>query len=168
MAGQNQAVSQKQAPAAQKPQPKIFGKEATPEQIAKMKERADKRAAAKARVLQFLTTLKDTQIVADIKLFVSEGKKRSEGTAHYISSPLRDALVAAGEKGLTGLEIYKVFQLGAPEMRIKMRTLIQKAKPEDRVYVSYNKDTDAYKVVGKGKTPPKGWAGFIPAETEEV
>jgi len=136
------------------------------------KRKAD-RAAAKARVIEFMKTVKDSQLLADLKFFVSQARERGEPTVKAISAPLRDALVAAGARGMTGLAIYREFKLGEPEMRIKMRTLIQRAKPEERCFVSYDPkkaedDGGTYTVVGVGAALPKGWTGFIPGESEEL
>jgi hypothetical protein len=172
MAGQEQKQNQKAQP-AQKAALTAEEQKLALEQQKRVEARKAQRTAAKVRVLEFMKGVKDAQLLADLKFFVSQTRERGEATVKAISAPLKDALVKAGAKGMTGLDIYRQFKLGEPEMRIKQRTLIQRAKPEDRCWVGYDAEKNAadggtYTVLAIGAEAPKGWDGYVPSDEEEL
>jgi hypothetical protein len=163
------------APAAEK------AKGMSEETKAKLAARVEARKAAKANVLEYLkqfdlTKADEKKLHDEIMLFVG-ATARSSGTRATPLSPtsaLKDALVGAGAKGLSETDIFKLFRIGRPEMIIKMRILIQRAKkPEDRVWVSFTEgktptDDGIYKVLATGKDAPKDWTGYTPEQAEAL
>ena len=89
------------------------------------------------------------------------------GTGQRLAGPkvgnaLKEALLAGP---LSPIEIFQKFEYGSPTMKQKIREMI-KCEPADRIWVEL-KD-GKYQVVGKGPKAPKGWTGYVPAESEEL
>lgn len=93
-------------------------------------------------------------------LYLSGTGQRMAGPR--VGNALKEALLAGP---MTPVEIFNKFEYGTPTMKQKIREMI-KVKPEDRVWVEL-KD-GKYQVVGKGPKAPKGWTGYVPAESEEL
>lgn len=162
---------------AQTPAPEATAKKGmSPETKAKLQKRVDDRKAAKVEVLEYLKQFDQTKpdekkLFDQIMLFVG-ATTRTGGVRSAPISPtgaLKDALVAAGTKGLTEMDIFKLFKIGRPEMIIKMRVLIQRAKePKDRVWVTFTEGDETYRVVATGAATPKGWTGYVPETAETL
>jgi hypothetical protein len=127
---------------------------------------------ARTAVLEYLSQFDQTksdekQLVDNIMLFIGRPGRTisARGPVMSPTGALRDMLIAAGTKGVAEIEIYKAFKIGRPEMTIKCRVLVQRAKtPADRVWVTFDAATETYKVAGHGPSAPKGWAGYVPGE----
>jgi hypothetical protein len=132
------------------------------------------RIEAKKRVLEYLsqfdlTKPEEKQLVDDIKVFVGGGgQKVARVATKSINSALRDAFLAAGDKGLSEMDVFKQFKIGRPEMVTKIRILVLCPNPDDRVWVNFDESKETYFVVGKGANPPKGWGGYVPGKKEEL
>lgn len=140
----------------------------TPEEEAKKKAREEKRAAriaARKRVLAFVKANEDQlgEIAADIRLFAGS-ERAARAPRASINTALRTALLEAGDRGLTEMEVFKAFKIGRPEMVVKARILVLTANPADRVWVKFDEETETYHVIGTGATPPKNWDGYVPAD----
>lgn len=150
----------------------------TPEQIAKEKANAEKRQAhtdARKRIEEYLsqfdlTKPEEKQLVDDIRLFIGKGggQRTARVSTKSVNSAIRDAFLAAGDKGLTEMDIFKAFKIGRPEMVTKIRILVLCPNPDDRVWVKFDEEKETYFVVGKGAEPPKGWDGYVPAEKSDL
>ena len=71
-------------------------------------------------------------------------------------------------KGLSEMDIFKMFKIGRPMMAAKVRILVLTANPADRVWVAFDEPNEIYNVVGTGAKPPKDWDGYVPAEKENL
>jgi hypothetical protein len=140
--------------------------ERTPEELAAIEAKQTARKEARARVLQFVkdNTANLGPIAADILSFVGkQSSPKVTGVSRSINSDLRDAFLAAGDSGLTEMDIFRQFKIGRPEMVTKIRILVLCPNPTDRVWVKFNEATETYHIVGLGAEPPAGWDGYIPS-----
>jgi len=149
-------------------------KKVDPERAKAAEAKKKARAAARARVVEYisqfdLTKPKEKQLVDDIRSFIGGGAQRVARVAtKSVNSALRDALIAAGDKGLSEMDVFKQFKIGRPEMVTKIRILVLCPNPDDRVWARFDEAKESYFVVGKGANPPKGWDGYVPGAKETL
>ena len=140
--------------------------EKTAEQIAEQKKQNEEKNAARTRILQFLKDNADQlgSLADDIRLFVHKAPMARTGLpTKSVNAEIREAILNAGDTGLTEMDIFRQFRIGRPEMTTKIRILVLCPNPADRVWVKFFEDTETYKVVGLGANPPDGWDGYIPS-----
>lgn len=66
-------------------------------------------------------------------------------------------------------KIWSDLKLGRAEMRKASVNLIKKAKdPEERMWISFDPETELYTYEAEGAEPPEGWLGYRPVEIEDV
>jgi hypothetical protein len=138
----------------------------TPEQLAAIEAKQKARKEARARVLQFVKDNAESlgPIAQDILAFVGkQPANRVAGSIRSINQDLRAACLEAGDKGLTEMDIFKMFKIGRPEMVTKIRILVLCPNTEDRVWVKFNEATETYHIVGTGTNPPADWDGYVPS-----
>lgn len=130
---------------------------------AKMKKLAEARKAARSRIVTFLSENAEQlgALKGDIELFIGKGGARVGVPGANFE--LRDALVAAGDKGISEMDIFKKYHVGRNEMKVKIRIFLLTPNPADRVWVTFDETKETYKVVGKGEKPPAGWDGYVPS-----
>lgn len=63
---------------------------------------------------------------------------------------------------LTLMDIFKEFRMGEGEMRVRMRNAIHDRKPEERMWITYDHDTETYELIHVGAEMPDGWSGARP------
>ena len=149
-----------------------MAQERTDEQIKAAEIKKAERLEARKRVLEFVSANAEQldTVAADILLFVGK-VHRARAPRTSINSALRTALLEAGEKGLSEMDVFKMFKIGRPEMSIKSRLFVQ-VEPKDRVWFRFYETADGadgtYKVMSTGPKPPKGWEGHIPADKEDL
>ena len=133
-------------------------------------ERKLARREAKGRIRDYIKSLADGEpIKADLLLIIGTGV-RGRAAVPSINTKIKEALIEAGETGMTGLNLYKKFQVGMPEMARKIK-LFLKGEADNRVWVESSrndKDELVYTVVGLGADVPEGWDGYIPADVEAL
>lgn len=99
-------------------------------------------------------------------LVPNKAQKKSGATSRGAKASLLDQLsemfLSAKDGKVSLMDIFKRFRMGEGEMRIRIRNLIYDRKPEDRLWVSYNADSETYTLEGTGPTAPKGWTGVLP------
>lgn len=142
-----------------------------PEKAKKAEAKKAARKQARERIVKFLADNADQLggLVDDVKLFIGSGKAPGSGLKRSsVNVELRQALLDAGDKGLTEMDVFKTFRIGRPEMVTKIRILVLCPNPADRVWVKFDEASETYKVVGKGANPPKGWDGYVPAAKESL
>lgn len=135
---------------------------------AKMKKLAEARKSARGRIMTFLGENAEQlgALKGDIELFIGKGGARVGVPGANFE--LRDALVAAGDKGVTEMDIFKKYHVGRNEMKVKIRVFLLTPNPADRVWVAFDESKELYKVVGKGEKPPAGWDGYVPQAKKEL
>lgn len=122
-----------------------------------------KRDAARKIVREFLSTCEDVALKSAITLFVGSGQ-RSSGS-NGINNLLYKAFKTNGS--LTEMEVFKQFHIGRPDMKNKIRIFIKfMPTPEDRIWVSFNPETEVYTMDGTGPNPPEGWDGYVIVEED--
>lgn len=134
-------------------------------------ERKAKRDAQKAIVAKYIAeTELDEEVKAAIQFFCGGGKRsgggrRAGGTRNGLSSQLKAAFMA-GEP-VSEMEIFKAFKIGRPETHAHIRSFIKNVKNvDDRIWVTFDPESETYSLVGEGAEAPEGWTGYKPAETE--
>jgi ligand-binding sensor domain-containing protein len=103
---------------------------------------------------------------ADLLLVVGVGRVGRKSTVASMNMQIKDALIEAGEQGLTEMDIFKQFKIGRPEMNRKVRLFLKVADPDSRVWVSF-KD-GVYRVEALGANPPEEWGGYLPSDVEQL
>lgn len=127
----------------------------------KKAEAKKKRDSARSIVRDFLNTCEDVALKTAITLFVGSGQ-RSSGVSG-VNNLLYEAFKKNGS--LTEMEVFKQFHIGRPDMKNKVRIFIKfMPTPEDRIWVSFNQETETYTMDGEGANPPEGWTGYIIVE----
>lgn len=71
-------------------------------------------------------------------------------------------LFMANDGKVTLMQVFKEFRMGEGEMRVRMRNAIHDRKPEERMWITYDADTETYTLEEVGVNPPAGWAGALP------
>lgn len=123
------------------------------------------RREAQARVREYIKELEDgNPLKADLTLLVGTGQRAARGTVRSINNVLLEALVNAGDKGLTEMDIFKQFKIGRPEMKIKIRIFVKTPNPDDRVWVKFDESDETYRVISKGADVPEGWDSYVPSD----
>lgn len=122
------------------------------------------RKAAQVKVREFIKTVDDVDLKAALVLLVGSGTRAVRGAVKSINVVLKDALVAAGDDGLSEMDIFKQFKIGRPEMTTKVRIFLKTPNTEDRVWVRFSEEDETYRVIGSGTDAPEGWDGFVPAD----
>lgn len=71
-------------------------------------------------------------------------------------------LFMANDGKVTLMQVFKEFRMGEGEMRVRMRNAIHDRKPEERMWITYDSDTETYTLEEVGVNPPAGWTGALP------
>lgn len=71
-------------------------------------------------------------------------------------------LFMANDGKVTLMQVFKEFRMGEGEMRVRMRNAIHDRKPEERMWITYDADTETYTLEEVGVNPPAGWTGILP------
>ncbi len=71
-------------------------------------------------------------------------------------------LFMANDGKVTLMQVFKEFRMGEGEMRVRMRNAIHDRKPEERMWITYDADTETYTLEEVGVNPPAGWTGALP------
>lgn len=131
------------------------------EAAARLKER---KAAAKAKVKDWIATeprgLDDETKMAILYLIGSAKVSRAG-----VNDELKQMFIDNGT--VTAMELFQKFELGKPAMDQKIRAFIKVADPNSRIWIARNDNGD-YELKGTGEKPPKGWTGYVPAESVEL
>lgn len=63
---------------------------------------------------------------------------------------------------ITLIDIFRQFRMGEGEMRVRMRQAIHDRAPEERLWITYDREAEIYTLVAKGANAPEGWVGVLP------
>lgn len=105
------------------------------------------------------------EVVEAIRVLVPIRSAKSGGTPRGSKQQLLDKLLVMfqeHENKLTLMEIFREFKMGEGEMRIRMRNSLNDRKPEERMWISYDPDSEVYTLEAVGVNPPAGWTGTLP------
>jgi len=136
------------------------------EKDTKKAERKAKIQEAKTNLRNFAKITDDEELKESIYLLVGSGMRATRVATKSVNAALLEAIIEAGDSGLSEMDIFLKFKIGRPEMVTKVRIFVKSQNPEDRVWVKFNESAETYSVVGYGKNPPEGWDGFVPADEE--
>jgi len=144
--------------------------EKTPEEIkAEKKARRDERNAAKKLVRNFMTENDLPEEVTDALNMLISFKIRKGRSG--ISKASKTQLIAEKlreQKSMSELELFQEFKVGRQAMKAQIRMFIKKMDPENRIWVTFDEETETYNLVAEGPNPPDGWEGYVPAEADEL
>ena len=89
------------------------------------------------------------------------GHAAHRNTKQQVLDKLLDLFMANDGK-VTLMQVFKEFRMGEGEMRVRMRNAIHDRKPEERMWITYDADTETYTLEEVGVNPPAGWTGALP------
>ena len=139
---------------------------------AKRMKRAETRKNALNVIIEFArTNIAIATDPAPIKAALLALKPmRVAGGSNMIRETVQSKLLSAfnGSDTLTGLDAYRKMHYGTPDMRRSMILAIKTGKPEDRLWIEYDGQTDMYTLVGTGPEAPYGWTGYVPVDTGTI
>lgn len=96
---------------------------------------------------------------------IHNAKKGGHAAHRNIKQQVLDKLLdlfMANDGKVTLMQVFKEFRMGEGEMRIRMRNAIHDRKPEERMWITYDADTETYTLEEVGVNPPDGWTGTLP------
>lgn len=137
-----------------------------PDKEAKKAERKAKTQEARAILRNFAKMTDNEEVKESIFLLFGTGSRAPRMATKSINVALLEAIIEAGDQGLSEMDIFMKFKIGRPEMVSKCRIFVKTQNPEDRVWVKFHEDEEIYRVAGYGKNPPEGWDAFVPADEE--
>ena len=73
-----------------------------------------------------------------------------------------DTLFAKIGDVVTEGDVFNRYKMGRGEMKSAIKISLQKALPDERKWVKFDVETETYKLVDMGATPPVGWTGYVP------
>ena len=133
---------------------------------AQSKARAYLRAVAAGQHPEIASSTPDTVMDALCVLFPAKAAKRAAGAGAGRLTVIDRICAMFPEVGaeVPLLDIFREFRMGVAEMRIRIRECIYNRPAESRYWITYNPDTEVYRLEGIGANPPEGWKGVLPKE----
>lgn len=105
--------------------------------------------------------LEAIRVLVPIRKAKQGGHAASRNAKQQVLDKLLDLFMANDGK-VTLMQVFKEFRMGEGEMRVRMRNAIHDRKPEERMWITYDSDTDTYTLEEVGANPPAGWTGALP------
>lgn len=124
-----------------------------------------KRAATKKLVDHVLANIEDftDELVEAAKFLVPKHGGGSRDSANSKKQLFLDML---NEKGnVHEDDLFLALKLGRVEAR-NIRNELVKTLPEDRIWISFDKETGIYNIVGTGAEKPINYNGYVPEEAK--
>ena len=97
-------------------------------------------------------------VIEAIKIY---SKKRGGGKRGGLKSQVLEFF--SENKTIHEDDLFFKFKLGRSEARTMFNSFL-KGEPEERIWISLDKDTGTYTVVGEGKDAPEDWDGYLPTD----
>lgn len=101
-----------------------------------------------------------------VPLRAAKGASSARSPKMQVLDKLLSLFNANGGK-LSLMDIFKEFRMGEGEMRVRMRNAIHDRKPEERMWISYDPNTEVYTLEAVGADAPAGWTGPLPKEPKK-
>lgn len=137
---------------------------ATSRKEAQSKARAYLRAVAAGQHPEIASSTPDTVMDALCVLFPVKAAKSAAGAGRLTVIDRICAMFPEVGAEVSLLDIFREFRMGVAEMRIRIRECIYNRPAESRYWITYNPDTEVYRLEGIGANPPEGWKGVLPKE----
>lgn len=137
---------------------------ATSRKEAQSKARAYLRAVAAGQHPEIASSTPDTVMDALCVLFPVKAAKSTAGAGRLTVIDRICAMFPEVGAEVPLLDIFREFRMGVAEMRIRIRECIYNRPAESRYWITYNPDTEVYRLEGIGANPPEGWKGVLPKE----
>lgn len=134
------------------------------------REASQKRKAAKEAVRQFLQTDECKALPKGIQaaLAVLAPNKKSRGGGGGGSNlKLVQGMFPKVGTSVTELDIFKQTKKGRGEFRKLTRSVLKKADPAERMWITFNEETESWTLVAIGENAPKDWDGIDPNKSAE-
>lgn len=130
----------------------------------KKAKKVDAKKAALAALIAFANEKGDDKLRLAAKLLTKRASSEhtQKSTILEFLADMFKNRPAASPNTIHEDEVFKTFKLGRSDMRSYITNAIKKAKPEERLWISFNLGTGIYKLEGKGKDAPAGWTGYRP------
>lgn len=136
---------------------------ATSRKEAQSKARAYLRAVAAGQHPEIASSTPDTVMDALCVLFPVKAVKAAGAGRLTVIDRICAMFPEVGAE-VPLLDIFREFRMGVAEMRIRIRECIYNRPAESRYWITYNPDTEVYRLEGIGANPPEGWKGVLPKE----
>lgn len=137
---------------------------ATSRKEAQSKARAYLRAVAAGQHPEIASSTPDTVMDALCVLFPVKAAKSTAGAGRLTVIDRICAMFPEVGAEVPLLDIFREFRMGVAEMRIRIRECVYNRPAESRYWITYNPDTEVYRLEGIGANPPEGWKGVLPKE----
>ena len=147
----------------------------TPQAVEALKKYQEESKKAKAFLAEVLSGKHPDMIIPDavleairviVPLRAAKGASSARSQKMQVLDKLLSLFNANGGK-LSLMDIFKEFRMGEGEMRVRMRNAIHDRKPEERMWISYDPNTEVYTLEAVGADAPAGWTGPLPKEPKK-
>ena len=147
----------------------------TPQAVEALKKYQEESKKAKAFLAEVLSGKHPDMIIPDavleairvlVPLRAAKGASSARSQQMQVLDKLLSLFNANGGK-LSLMDIFKEFRMGEGEMRVRMRNAIHDRKPEERMWISYDPNTEVYTLEAVGADAPAGWTGPLPKEPKK-
>lgn len=147
----------------------------TPQAVEALKKYQEESKKAKAFLAEVLSGKHPNMIIPDavleairviVPLRAAKGASSARSPKMQVLDKLLSLFNANGGK-LSLMDIFKEFRMGEGEMRVRMRNAIHDRKPEERMWISYDPNTEVYTLEAVGADAPAGWTGPLPKEPKK-
>lgn len=147
----------------------------TPQAVEALKKYQEESKKAKAFLAEVLSGKHPDMIIPDavleairviVPLRAAKGASSARSPKMQVLDKLLSLFNANGGK-LSLMDIFKEFRMGEGEMRVRMRNAIHDRKPEERMWISYDPNTEVYTLEAVGADAPAGWTGPLPKELKK-
>ena len=129
------------------------------ERAIKNREWAQARKEALTTILGYLNTVDELPSEVEEALNVYNKKKA------VISGKKAEILACLEEGALHENELFTNYKVGRTEARTMFNSFL-KVKPENRIWIAFDRETETYAIKGKGAEMPEGWDGYVPADVQ--
>jgi hypothetical protein len=130
-----------------------------------LKAKKDKKKEAKRNALAALIAFAAKSEDPAIKAAVTALTARAASGGRVAGTPSFITVLADMFKDKAFIhedDVFKRARLGRKEMRDMTVKAIKNAKPEERIWVSFDLQSGIYKLEGKGPNAPANWKGYRP------
>ena len=147
----------------------------TPQAVEALKKYQEDSKKAKAFLAEVLSGKHPDMIIPDavleairviVPLRAAKGASSARSQKMQVLDKLLSLFNANGGK-LSLMDIFKEFRMGEGEMRVRMRNAIHDRKPEERMWINYDPNTEVYTLEAVGADAPAGWTGPLPKEPKK-
>jgi hypothetical protein len=128
---------------------------------AKWDKKKAERAEALSKIAKFVAEFGDDELKRLNRVYLEKSTRAP--TEHRMNPKLQTVIDLFADVDVVNEDtVYAKYKMGRGDTRIAIVVALKKAKPEDRIWVSFDQTTGNYTVKGRGAAMPEGWRGYIP------